>query len=430
LIEQKNIIIGGGLTGLSTAYHLKDDCTVLEKEERAGGLCRTVSERGFSFDYSGHLLHLSNDYTRMLVQELLGDNIARHQRRAYIEYMGCRIPFPFQANLSALPVHVNRECVMGAIEARCSRKIVGSQHSFEEWVLAHLGKGIAKHFFIPYNTKLYGTGLADMTSEWCELFVPKPDLEEIVDGALGVQKNAFGYNISFLYPRRGGIQVLADALVQKIRSIEYGWDARRILWKDRRVVSADGRKAAYENLISTMPLPELLCSLVPEPDELSGVRNLLKWRTVYCLNLGVKGNDPKPWHWAYFPEPQYLFYRVGFIHNFSPESVPQGCSAMYVEVAEDPGKPVEIDALFERAIEDLCAIGILDGADEILVRRYLPIPYAYVVYNHGRERALNTMQGFLNAHGIHTVGRYGEWKYSSMETSILDGRSIAEKISR
>lgn len=47
------IIIGAGLTGLSMAYFLRKrgmNVTVLEKEQRAGGVINTISEEGFTFE--------------------------------------------------------------------------------------------------------------------------------------------------------------------------------------------------------------------------------------------------------------------------------------------------------------------------------------------------------------------------------------------
>ena len=62
----KVIIIGAGLTGLSAAYHLEkkgfNDYLIVEKEDSPGGLCRSIKQDGFTFDYTGHLLHSNNAY--------------------------------------------------------------------------------------------------------------------------------------------------------------------------------------------------------------------------------------------------------------------------------------------------------------------------------------------------------------------------------
>ena len=50
----KIVIIGGGLTGLSAAYHLEHrgffDYELYEKDETIGGLSRSVQQVGFTFD--------------------------------------------------------------------------------------------------------------------------------------------------------------------------------------------------------------------------------------------------------------------------------------------------------------------------------------------------------------------------------------------
>lgn len=61
------MIIGAGLTGLSTAYHLKDGFILCEREKSVGGLCRTFNCKGFEMGYSGHLIHLHNDYTKKVI---------------------------------------------------------------------------------------------------------------------------------------------------------------------------------------------------------------------------------------------------------------------------------------------------------------------------------------------------------------------------
>ena len=66
------VIIGGGLAGLSTAFHLGErEHLVLERESEAGGLCRSRRVGDFVFDYTGHLLHLRDPEIIGLVDRLL-----------------------------------------------------------------------------------------------------------------------------------------------------------------------------------------------------------------------------------------------------------------------------------------------------------------------------------------------------------------------
>src|SRR4051794_28591143 len=65
------IILGGGLTGISTAVHLRAPWILLERDERLGGHARTDERDGYRFDKTGHWLHLRDAGVKQLVDELL-----------------------------------------------------------------------------------------------------------------------------------------------------------------------------------------------------------------------------------------------------------------------------------------------------------------------------------------------------------------------
>ena len=48
-MQNKNVIIGTGLSGLSCGYALKDKCVILEKESYIGGLAVTKEFYNFRF---------------------------------------------------------------------------------------------------------------------------------------------------------------------------------------------------------------------------------------------------------------------------------------------------------------------------------------------------------------------------------------------
>src|SRR5204863_4742970 len=79
------VIIGGGLAGMSAGHHLAEhDPIVFEKESAIGGLCRSFTQDGFTFDCTGHLIHLKKAETRELISRLLPDAFDAHERRASI----------------------------------------------------------------------------------------------------------------------------------------------------------------------------------------------------------------------------------------------------------------------------------------------------------------------------------------------------------
>ncbi len=80
----RTLILGGGMSGLSCAYHLKSDYQLWEKSDEPGGLSRSIKKDGFVYDHTGHLLHLRDPYTLELIPRLLGDNIVKNNRNAWI----------------------------------------------------------------------------------------------------------------------------------------------------------------------------------------------------------------------------------------------------------------------------------------------------------------------------------------------------------
>ncbi|HWP34935.1 MAG TPA: FAD-dependent oxidoreductase, partial [Thermodesulfobacteriota bacterium] len=115
------VILGAGLTGLSTAYHLETRAgappyRLIERESDPGGLARSVDADGFVFDFTGHLLHLRDEAVKALVARLLPEGLERHARRAFIFSKGVLTPYPFQANTYGLPPEVIQECLEGFIE--------------------------------------------------------------------------------------------------------------------------------------------------------------------------------------------------------------------------------------------------------------------------------------------------------------------------
>ena len=57
-----DIIIGGGVTGISYAAFTSNPYMLIEKEKECGGYCRTIARNGFVWDYSGHFFHFRNQF--------------------------------------------------------------------------------------------------------------------------------------------------------------------------------------------------------------------------------------------------------------------------------------------------------------------------------------------------------------------------------
>jgi protoporphyrinogen oxidase len=423
------VVIGGGLAGLSAAHHLVEhDPLVFEKERVIGGLCRSFTQDGFTFDCTGHLIHLKNPYTKDLIARLLPDAFNSIERLAAIHSKSTTTPYPFQANTYGLPPEVVKECVVGFVETLHASGN-GSPRNFHEWALKTFGAGIAKHFMVPYNEKFWKQDLRTITADWVSWSIPKPTLDEVVNGALGLTNRGMGYNPRFIYPKSGGIDCLPLALARPIRNLCVNETVAHIDPKKKYVRLSGGREESYETLITTLPLPMTYGLLTDTPDSLKHAASRLHAISVLNLNIGVDRPQVSDQHWIYYPEDQYIFSRVGFPANFSDSVAPEGTSSMYIEITHQPDARLNVDEAFDRSISDLQKCGILDPGDKILTRHVLDIPYAYVVFDRHRQDHIQELIDYLESRDIYTAGRYGRWDYYSMEDSILSGKAAAERVS-
>ena len=428
------LILGGGLAGLSAAHHLGErgvkSRLVVEAKARVGGTAGSVTTGGFTFDYTGHLLHLHDAYGKSLIEGLLAGNLASHERKAWIYSQGAFTRYPFQANTKGLPAETVADCVAGFLETVHRPRPLAKDPDFLSWSRATFGDGITRRFMRPYNEKLWRTPLSKLTTEWQGRFVPKPSPSEVVYGALTEKNALFGYNAIFRYPVRGGIQSLPDALaarlepgVVRVESPVTAVDLRE------KVAHVRGLgEVRYERLVNTLPLNVFLDLAAPLPAGVKAARADLRWNTVWNLNLGIDRPAPADKHWIYYPEKRYPFYRVGYSSNFSPNLAPEGHAALYLEAARAGGARVDRDKLEAAMIKGLREAGLLRRSDEISAKIWMPVDVGYVVYDRARTPAVDTIFRHFKTLGVESIGRYGGWKYSFMEETILDGKRCADRL--
>jgi protoporphyrinogen oxidase len=428
------LILGGGLAGLSTAFHLRRPWLLVERESRVGGLVRTETMHGgFRFDPTGHWLHLRDPGIKALVHErLLKDGLVTVARRAAVFTRGVFTRFPYQVNTHGLPAEVVAENLLGFVEAtvgeggRALRE--REPANFEEFILRHLGSGFAKNFMVPYNTKLFGVPPRELSAAWCGRFVPKPSLKEVVDGALGLGSDALGYNATFVYPKEGGIEGLALALHRALEGgeIRVSTEPTALDWERRVATLSDGSEVRWSALVSTLPLPALVGLLHRVPDAVRAAASRLRATDVTWVAVGVRGPNLQPWHWVYTPEPEFTTYRIGSPSAVFPGTAPAGTSSFYVEYsgARSP------EACARAAVEDLVRARMIGSAADVLFTEPRVIRNAYVLYDAHYGQARQTVIDFLGEAGIRTAGRYGNWEYSSMEDALLGGRAAADQVER
>lgn len=426
------LIIGAGLSGLSVAYHLESDYKIVESNYRIGGLCKSDFIDGFTFDYTGHLLHIKTKYTERLIKKLLDSNIRKIKRNSWVHLANTYVPYPLQGNLFGLPTNIIKECLVGFIKSMYERKNTDVK-TFEDWTIKHLGKGISNRFMIPYNKKLWTTHPREMTTEWIRNYVPTPTLEEVIEGALRIPGKNWGYNSYFYYPKSGGIYSLVKGFLKYINrdAIYYNKRVIRIDLTRKGIFYDDGTKDTYKNMVSTIPLNELIYIIEDIPKVIKEQTSKLRFNSVLNINFGVNNDDISDKHWIYFPEEDYIFYRIGFASNFSRTMAPKGCSSIYTEISYSNEMPLKYGTprdIKRKVYNDLLKSKILKVDDKIVCSHIITIKPAYVIYDKNWKSVRCYLFNYLKGRGVISIGRYGAWEYSAMEDAILQGKSASEII--
>ena len=458
------IIIGGGPTGLSAAYHYGEGALLLEKNDTVGGWCRSIDDHGFTFDYAGHIMFSNDPYVLKLYEKLLGDNLHWQNREAWVYSKNVYTRYPFQGALYGLPPTVIKECILGAIDARygvqeaansapacateskpedcCAdgsvdlganpaRVATPPKQSFEDFIYKVWGSGIAKHFAIPYNKKIWTVPLSEMETSWLGGRVPLPDLGEIIEGALEPVGKPMGPNARFGYPLKGGFQALIEGFLPHITGkVETGAELVGLYPTEHVIALADGRRFSYDQLISTMPLPELIRLIGDEaPAGVRAAAEGLKHISIRCVNIGIGREKVTEKHWIYYPEDS-IFHRIFVQGNASPHCNPPGGFGITCEISYSPWKPLPVDgdALIERCIADCIKVGLMNADDPIITANAVDMPYAYVVYDHQRADNVATVKNWLAQHDIVLSGRYSEWEYYNSDHAFVAGKKAAEHV--
>lgn len=307
----------------------------------------------------------------------------------------------------------------------------GAPRNFEEFIYRVWGAGIAKHFAVPYNRKLWAVPLHEMETSWLGGRVPMPDLEEMIEGALQPAPKPMGPNARFGYVLRGGCQALMDAFLPHLRGeLRLNTRVSGVSVRQRTVSLADGSTLPFDTLVSTMPLPVLVRMLGDEaPPEVRAAAAGLRHVSVRCVNIGIGRERVTEKHWIYYPE-DTVFHRIFVQGNASPHCNPPGGFGITCEITYSPHKPLPCDgdALIARCIADCQRVGLITPDDPIWVANQLDLPYAYVVYDHARAGHVATIRRWLETHDVLLAGRYSEWEYYNSDHAFLAGRTAAEAV--
>lgn len=410
----KYLILGAGPSGLTFAHRLKDlgetSFLILEKEEEAGGLCRSVCVDGAPFDLGGgHFL----DVRRPKVNEFLfrfmpREEWERFERDSRIEVDGVQIGHPMEANIWQLGLEEQVAYLASIAKAGCNLEQPMPER-FVEWIVWKLGQRIADHYMLPYNQKMFADELDSLGTYWLEK-LPDVSFEETLLSCLthkpyGTQPG----HASFYYPKRYGYGEVWLRMAEELSpKVIYGAEAAVLDCEKRQVRTGAGDKFAAEHIITTVPWRSF-DGIIGMPEET--VRLVATLRSSAVETRYVPGCLDTEAQWIYVPDLQVPWHRVLVRHNFCP-----GSRGYWLETRK------ERVGLFEKAGTRMPEY---PGDIETTYRHMNE--YAYPLNTIGKPETMNKILTFCESRQIYGLGRWGEHCHYNSDVVVELAMQLADR---
>ncbi|WP_292368135.1 protoporphyrinogen/coproporphyrinogen oxidase [Methanoregula sp. UBA64] len=426
-------ILGGGLSGLTLARLLHergDEVVVLEAEERYGGLCRSRTDKGYTFDIGGsHIVFSRDKEVLSFMEKMIEGNEQRNNRNTKIFYKGRYVKYPFENGLFDLSPEDRFFCISEFVKTLIAVEKGGvkAPENFREWIYYTFGKGIAECYMVPYNEKIWKYPTDKMSLHWVDGRIPRPPVDDVIKSAVGIATEGYTHQSVFSYPLDGGIEALVRAIARPIEPfIRTNFRITSVSRKgDRWQIGNGAETIEADRIISTIPVQHLLAALPGVPADVRAACDALVYNSLVCVNVGITGSLPD-YSWLYIPDPALgKTNRVSCPSQYSRHVAPPGHSAILAEITHQPGDAVSrmSDAeLVDEVTGTLAAMG-LATPDKISYTSVVRQPFAYVVYDIRYQENIKVVKDYCTSAGIPLVGRFSEFEYLNMDgciRSVLD----------
>ena len=419
--SEKILILGAGISGLGAAYSCKQRgvrTIILEKNNTYGGLCGNFTIRGYRFD---HFVHFSFTKEKEVIDIFneSTEQIITHISNPYNVYKGRWIKHPAQNNLYPLPEE-EKQLVINDFMHRPETDM-SKIKTYEDWLRLQYGNYFAEHFPMVYTIKYWMVDAKNLETKWVGNRLYQPSVEEVIQGSKTAETPVTYYAKEMRYPKKGGFKAFFSKLAED-QDIRYNQDVISIDTKKCQVKTKNGDVYNYEQLISSLPLPEVIKMLDNVPDEVISAANNLKATSGYQISIGLTTKNIPPYLWWYIYDEDIVPARVYSPSLKSPDNAPNGCSSLQMELYCEKGKYTK-NEIYNGSVAKLIELGIIKNEDIKFVDIRFE-EYANVIFYSNIYESRKIVRDYLSLIGIQTIGRFGEWDYLWSNQSLLSGMNV------
>lgn len=419
------VILGGGLSAISSAYFAQerediDEIIILEKEDRPGGLCRSIKKDGYTYDIGPHILFSKDKEMLNLMLDVLPER-NELRRSNQIIYKGKYVQYPFENDLSKLPKADLDYCVTQFLNNPYEDY---EAENMLQFFLKTFGEGITNTYLRPYNEKIWKYDPCFMDTQMVDR-IPKPTAEEIMRSASGETVDGYVHQLYFSFPSKGGIEAVVQGFVNRLNQkciIKCEQNIKSVR-KTRTgfEIEVDGKIIHADKLMSTIPIQELAkIYQIPKPIE-DRIREL-RYNSIIIAFVKTK-EDLSGNNFAFMnPEKDIIFHRISKM-DFLGESYKSDGATYMVEVTYRQGDYTDSlsdEQLMKRIVEGLKQIEFIEDegdAEFINITRH---EYAYVIYDLKHKGNMSVIRDYFKSQGIILNGRFGNFEYWNMDRVIRE----------
>ncbi len=430
--EPNIVILGSGMAGFGAAYRLHAEGlkpVIYERSGFHGGHAASFRrEGGFLFDIGPHISFTKDPRIQGLFAESVDGRYEDLPISLNNYWRGFWPKHPVQVHLHGLPEDV----VVRVIEDFVAERQAPERaiRNYADWLLASFGRTFAELFPMQYTRKYHLTEADNMSTDWLGPRIHRPSLAEVLRGALSPSAPHEHYITDFRYPSEGGFVSFLRKFVP-MAEIRLDHEMVSLDPGAREIRFANGWRARYDGLVSSVPLPDLVRMIRGVPAEVLEASRRLACSSCVLVNLGVDRDDLSSAHMTYFYDQDICFTRLCFPHMLSPGNAPAGKGSIQAEVYfSEKYKPMAgaPGDWIGPVVADLRRCGLLRGDDRILFQEAMLVPYANIIFDLERSAALEIVHGYLDEIGVGYCGRYGDWGYLWTDEAFKSGEAAAGKV--
>jgi protoporphyrinogen oxidase len=402
-MKVKYIIIGAGPAGLAFAVTLKrlgeTSFVVLEKEEQAGGLCRSTTCNGAPLDFGGgHILDVRRkNVVEFLFSHMPAEEWNFYERNTKIVAGGSVIDYPFEANIWQFPPEEQIEYLESIAKVAFAQEQGEKPARFADWVCWKFGDKIAQTYLLPYNRKIWSVDLNALGTYWLDK-LPDVSFRDTLASCLNrTFHGTLPAHAQFYYPAQTGygevFRRIADSLGRQ--QIRYGYCVRELDLPNGggHVAGVNNGDVAGRCVINTAPWHEFAATL---PAEIRKLTEALSYASIDVDYFDEPSETDA--HWTYYADEALPYHRK--IHR---DNIIAGSKGFWTETNS-------------RRRKTAAAV-------------HFENKYAYPLNTVTKPETIKTLLSVMEQRRIYGLGRWGEWEHYNSDVVIERGIRLARRLS-